>query len=628
MKPSAIVNWIVTRHGYDDLPPRFKDCPLDSLHAIDLRLVAGALLVLVGIASSLLTRRFGAPLLLVFLLLGMVLGVDGPGGIRFYDYRTTYLIGSLALALILFDGGLHTRLSQVRDVVAPSLLLASVGVVITAAVTALAARYLLDFSTTQGLLLGAIVASTDAAAVFFLLRAGGLQLQKRSNGTLELESGSNDPVAVFLTILLTGWVATGAGGSGSDFALRLGAQASLGALAGIAGGLLLTQSLNRLSLPAGLYPLLAMSAAALVFAFTNLIGGSGFLAVYLTGVIVGNRKVRAIANVKSVLDAATWMAQLVMFLLLGLLVDPSRLVAPDVLWPALGIAALLMFVARPLAVWLCLAPFGYRKGEIGFIAWVGLRGAVGIFLASIPMLAGLPDAVLYFNVAFVVVIASLLVQGWTLAPAARLFRVALPRKEPRSRRIELDLPGQLELEMVGYRVSADAAILRGAPLPRWARPAMVVRSGQIHLPHEGLTLASGDYAYFLAPPGEVYRLDWLFVNRAEAREAEQEMFGAFALPGEAPLGELGAFYGLPVPEKYARFSAAQLFESRFDGTPQIGDRLPLGPALLIVRTLKDERVAQVGIKFIGVGVHVFGEGAERSNLPGLWQRLRGKRQNR
>ncbi len=613
------------RRGYDGLPRGREDRTLDSLHAIDLRLVAGALLVLAGIASSLLARRFGAPLLLVFLVFGMLLGVDGPGGIRFYDYRTTYLIGSLALALILFDGGLRTRLGDVRNALLPSTLLATLGVVITAALTAVVARALFGFSWTQGLLLGAIIASTDAAAVFFLLRAGGLQLHKRCNATLELESGSNDPVAVFLTILLTGWLAHEGSGGLTDFVLRLGAQGSLGAMAGVAGGLCLAQALNRLALPAGLYPLLAMSSAVAVFAFTNTIGGSGFLAVYLAGVIVGNRKIRAIANIQSVLDATTWMAQLVMFLLLGLLVDPLRLL--DVLWPALGVAAFLMLVARPVAVWLCLAPFGYRKGELAFIAWVGLRGAVGIFLASIPMLAGLPNAVLYFNVAFVVVIASLLIQGWTLSPAARVFRVAVPRKEPPTRRIELDLPGQLELEMVGYRVAPDAAILGGAALPGWARPAMTVRAGEIHLPHEDLALAPGDYAYFLAPPGDVYRLDWLFADRAEAREAEQEMFGAFSLPGNVPLGGLGAFYGLAVPKKYADYSAAHLFDRRFDGRPQIGDRLALGPAILIVRTLKDDRVDQVGIKFTGVGAHVFGEGGSHT-LPGLWLRLRGKRVDR
>ncbi|HEX5754943.1 MAG TPA: potassium/proton antiporter [Arenimonas sp.] len=595
---------------------------MESLQAINLYLLLGALLVLAGIASSLLARRFGAPLLLIFLVLGMLLGEDGPGGVAFDNYRVTYLIGSLALALILFDGGIRTRLTQLRGTVLPSTLLATVGVVLTAALTALVAVPLLNLSWIEAMLLGAMVASTDAAAVFFLLRTGGLQLQRRSNATLELESGSNDPVAVFLTILLTGWLASETRVGPGGFALALLQQAGIGGMAGVAGGLLLAQAMNRLALPAGLHPWLAMGGAVLVFAFANLLGGSGFLAVYVAGVIIGNRKVRAIANVQAVQDAATWMAQMVMFLVLGLLVSPMRLL--EVLWPALGVAAFLMFVARPASVWLCLLPFGYRKGEVAFIAWVGLRGAVGIFLASIPMLAGLPNAQLFFNVAFVVVLASLLVQGWSLAPAARMCKVSLPRKEGRTRRIELDLPGQLELEMVGYRVASDAAILGGAPLPGWARPAMIVRKGQIHLPHEGLQLQPGDYAYFLAPPGDVYRLDWLFADRSEAREAEQELFGAFTLPGNVPLGAVTSFYGIDVPAKYADYSAAHLFDQRFDGRPQIGDRLRLGPALLVARAVKDERVTQVGIKFVGVGSHVFGDEAASLTLPGLWQRLRRK----
>lgn len=595
---------------------------MESLQAINLYLMLGALLVLAGIASSLLARRFGAPLLLIFLVLGMLLGEDGPGGVAFDNYRATYLIGSLALALILFDGGIRTRLTQLRGTVLPSTALATVGVVLTAALTALVAVPLLKLSWLEAMLLGAMVASTDAAAVFFLLRTGGLQLQRRSNATLELESGSNDPVAVFLTILLTGWLASESRIGPGGFALALLQQAGIGGMTGVAGGLLLAHAMNRLALPAGLHPWLAMGGAVLVFAVANLLGGSGFLAVYVAGVILGNRKVRAIANVQAVQDAATWMAQMVMFLVLGLLVSPRGLL--DVLWPALGVAAFLMFVARPASVWLCLLPFDYRKGEIAFIAWVGLRGAVGIFLASIPMLAGLANAELFFNVAFVVVLASLLVQGWSLAPAARMCKVSLPRKAGRTRRIELDLPGQLELEMVGYRVASDAAILGGAPLPGWARPAMIVRQGQIHLPHEGLQLQSGDYAYFLAPPGDVYRLDWLFADRSEAREAEQELFGAFALPGNVPLGAVASFYGIDVPKKYADFSAAHLFDQRFDGRPQIGDRLRLGPALLVARALKDERVTQVGIKFVGVGSHVFGDEAATYTLPGLWQRLRSK----
>lgn len=595
---------------------------MDYLQTSNIPLLAGALLVLIGIASSLLARRFGAPLLLVFLILGMLLGVDGPGGIRFHDYRATYLLGSLALAIILFDGGLRTRIAQARGALLPASLLASVGVLITAGLTGLAAMWLFDFNTTQGMLLGAIVASTDAAAVFFLLRAGGLHLNRRVGATLELESGGNDPVAVFLTVLLTGWLALDGGAAGAAVLRALALQVGLGFAVGAGGGMLIALALNRLTLPAGLHPLLALAGAITVFALSNLLGGSGFLAAYLAGLVVGNRPLRAYANVLAVNDAATWLGQGVMFLLLGVLVGPRSLLA--VLWPALAIAGFLMLVARPLAVALCLAPFHYRLREIGFISWVGLRGAVGIFLASIPMLAALPDALTYFNVAFVVVCASLLIQGWTLRPAAKLFRVALPRHDPPMLRTEIDLPGQLEYEMVGYRIAEGSAILRGARPPAWARPAMVVRAASIALPDQAGALQAGDYAYYLAPPGQVYRLDWLFAGGQDAAEAEREMFGAFALAGDVPLGELAEFYGLPIPTRHHGSTAAQLFDKRFDGNPQIGDRLTLGEAMLIVRQLHEERVSQVGLKFMGVGSRVFGSDAGAHFKPGPLQRLRAR----
>lgn len=599
--PGALAN---DAAGYDGAPPSPCPAPLESLSHSNIALLTGAVLVLLGIASSLLARRFGAPLLLVFLVLGMLVGEEGPGGIPFSDYRMTYLLGSLALAVILFDGGLRTRVDAVRSALAPAGVLATVGVLFTAGLTGAASVWLLGLGWVEGLLVGAIVASTDAAAVFFLLRAGGLHLQRRVGATLEVESGSNDPAAVFLTMLLVGWIAAEGAVSVGDFGLHLLQQAGLGIVMGGLGGLAIAGALNRLALPAGLHPVLALAGAVTVFAATNMVGGSGFLAAYLAGLVVGNRPVRAYANVVAVQDASTWLAQMVMFLVLGLLVTPSKLLV--VLLPALGVAAFLMFVARPLAVWLCLWPFGFRRGETMFVSWVGLRGAVGIFLASIPMLVGLPNAEIYFNVAFVVVIVSLLVQGWTLRSAATLFRVALPRRDPPMRRIELDLPGQLEYEMVGYRVAEGSAVLRGVKLPSWARPAMVVREGRILLPQEVGFLHPKDFAYFLAPPGRVTRLDWLFAEPAEAKEAEKEVFGAFSLPGDVPLGELAAFYGLDIPERYHARTAAALFEERFDEEPQVGDRLRLGQATLVVRELAEEQVSRVGLKFGGVGSRLFG----------------------
>lgn len=539
-------------------------------------------------------------MLLVFLALGLLLGVDGPGGIRYDDTRFTYFVGSLALCVILFDGGLHTRAAHVRGSVAPSLVLATVGVALTAALTAIAANRFLDLAPLQALLLGSVLASTDAAAVMFLLRAGGLHLERRTASTLEMESGANDPVAIYLTIGLTSWLTAGdAHGGAAQLVLQLAWAMGAGIALGYGGGRLIVWALNRYTLPSGLPPWLAMAGAVALFAATDRIGGSGYLAVYLAGIVVANRPLRARGEIMSVQNATTWFAQLVMFLLLGLLAAPRHLL--DVLWPALAVAASLMFVARPLAVALCLAPFRYRAGEIGFIGWVGLRGAVSIFLASIPLLAKLPNAGLYFNVAFVVVLVSLLVQGWSLARAAHLFGVAVPRTDPDTRRIQLDLPGQLEYDLVGYRVAAGSAALHGAPLPGRVRLAMLVRDGQVLLPEHAGAFAANDYVYFLSPAGQAHRLDWLFAEGRAARAAEQEAFGLFALPGDMPLGELSQFYDLKLPPRFAAISAADLFDERFDGNPQVGDRLALGRALLVVRALREDRVERVGLKFTGLG---------------------------
>ena len=563
-------------------------------------LAGAAALVLAGIGSSLVARRFGAPLLLVFLVIGMLAGVDGPGGIRFHDYETTYLIGSIALAVILFDGGLRTRRESFRGVLAPTMLLATVGVFITAALTGLAAYWLFDLSPVTAFLLGSVVASTDAAAVFFLLRAGGLQLRSRVGATLEIESSANDPVAVLLTSLLAQYLITPQGMSAAEIALELAAQFGIGGLAGAIGGLIIATALRKLPLSGGLAALFLIGGAILVFGVSGALHGSAFLAVYVAGVVVGNRNVPGFANLLSVLDAGTWLCQIAMFLVLGLLAAPHQII--KLIVPAFALAAFLMLVGRPVAVALCLAPFGYGKRETTFIAWVGLRGAVGIFLASIPMLMRLPDAGLIFNVAFIVVLASLLVQGWTLGFAARALDVALPHRDRAVRRVELDLPGSLEREIVGYPVAADAAILDGATIPAWAQLALIVRGGRI-LAADGIqSLAEGDYAYLLAPPGRVYRLDWLFAPREEAREAEREVFGEFSFDADVRLGDIAGFYALPIRAKDAPLTLAEHFERRFEHTIAIGDRVRLGPVTLIARELHDDGVAKVGLKLDRGGV--------------------------
>lgn len=561
---------------------------------------AASALVLVGIASSLVARRFSAPLLLVFLVIGMLAGADGPGGIAFDDYTGAYQLGSFALAIILFDGGLRTRMETVRRVLAPTLLLATVGVLLSAVLTGVAASWLLDLEPAIGFLVGAVVASTDAAAVLFLLRAGGLQLRERVGATLEIESSANDPAAILLTMMLVEYVTAPAGLSPLALARELLVQFGIGGVAGAIGGSAIARGLNRLQLGHALSALFALAAAVLVFGITGQLGGSGFLAVYIAGLMVASRVSGGLTNLLGTLDAATWLCQIAMFLVLGLLASPRMLL--ESLLPALGVAAFLMFIGRPVAVVACLAPLRrYGKREIAFISWIGLRGAVGIFLASIPMLAQLPHAQLVFNVAFVVVLVSLLVQGWTLGFAARLFDVALPHRESAVRRVELDLPGSLERELVGYPVAAEARILAGAPMPGWAQLTMIVRGGEILTPEEGGALAHGDYAYLLAPPGRVYRLDWLFAPPEEASQAERELFGEFTFDADVRLGEVAEFYGLPVRAKDAPLTLAEHFARRFEHTIEVGDRVRLGPVTLVARDLSDDGVAKVGLKIERVG---------------------------
>lgn len=599
-------------------------------------LLLAAALAVVAIFSSLIAQRFGAPLLLVFLIVGMLAGEDGPGGLHFSDYQLTYLVGSLALAVILFDGGSHTRLAAFRGTLLPSTTLATIGVVLTTALTGVVAAFVLDLGWMEGMLVGAMVSSTDAAAVFFLLHSGGLELKRRVNAVLEIESSTNDPAAVLLTVVLVEALLAGAMTSGWPILGEIAQQAAIGSALGLAGGFAISWAVNHVPLPSGLHPVLALSGAVLVYAATAVLGGSGLLAAYLAGLVVGNRPMRAHASIASFQQAATWLSQIVMFTVLGLLVTPSRLLHYAL--PALAIAAWLMFVARPAAVWLCLLPFKFSQRENLFISWVGLRGAVSIFLAAIPTLSGAPHADMYFNIAFVVVLVSLLVQGWSINPCARWLGLALPRSRRAVRRVELDLPGQLEYELVGYPIERDSDVLAHASLaqgavapgilPRWARLALVVRGNAIVMPAEAGALLPDDHAYFLAPPDRVRQLDSLFAPRG-AEEAEHEISGEFTFRGDVPVGVVRELYGLAgLPEDTAG-TISQLFAERFEGSPEIGDRLDLGGAHLIVRRMEGDRVTEAGLQIDSDAPQLMRRLLQRRTLIGriaaAWRNWRARR---
>jgi cell volume regulation protein A len=564
-----------------------------SLDSVSIAILLGAVLVMAGILSSLLALRFGAPLLLVFLFIGMLAGDSGPGQLRFDDVRTTYLVGSVALALILFDGGLRTRFQSIRAVLTPSMGLATIGVLLTALITAPVAKYALDLNWTEALLVGAVVASTDAAAVFLLVHAQGLRLRPRVGATLEVESGTNDPFAVFLTLMLVELISSGSS-SFWHVALEFTRESMLGAIVGVFGGRLVVLALNRVALPQGLHAPFVTTAALVIFGVAQMTHASGFLAVYLAGIIIGNRPTRAHNSVVAFLDAATWLAQIVMFVLLGLLVSPQRLVVS--ILPAIAIALVLMLVARPLAVFFCLAPFRFNWREKVFIAWTGLRGAVAIFLASIPMLVGLSKAYLYFDVAFVVVIISLLLQGWTLGPAARRLHVALPRAERGPRRIELDLPGQLEQQLVGYPVRPKSLYSRRGLVPSWSKPTLVIRDQRILSPAEAEPIVAGDYLYLLAPPEKAEALDRFFVDMPPGSAPDPHLLGDFMLAGEILLSDIATTYGVKIDEEQAKLTLADYFDIHLDHAPRDGAALALDSIVLVARSISGGRVNLVGLR--------------------------------
>jgi cell volume regulation protein A len=564
-----------------------------SLDTVSITILLGAIIVFAGILSSLVALRFGAPLLLVFLVVGMLAGESGPGGIKFDDVQTTYAVGSIALALILFDGGLRTRYQTFRNVLAPSVTLATLGVLITAALTAPVAKYALGIGWIEALLLGAVVGSTDAAAVFLLVHARGLRLRPRVSATLEVESGTNDPFAIFLTIVLVEVLMRGEH-SWETIATALIREFVIGTVVGVIGGRAVVLALNRLGLPQGLHGPFVATGALVLFGIAQAIHGSGYLAAYLTGLVVGNRPTRAHNTVVVFLDAVTWLAQIVMFVLLGLLVWPARL--PGNLLPGILVAVALMLVARPVAVFLCLAPFRFSRREKLFIAWVGLRGAVAIFLASIPLLVGLPGAFVYFDVAFVVVLLSLLVQGWTIAAAAGWLHVALPRAEPSRRRVELDLPGQLEQELVGYPVGPNSPYLRRRLAPSWAKLSLVIRDQHILTPEEAQGVREGDHVYLLAPPERAQALDRFFVDMPPPARPDPRLLGDFFVPGSATVGDLAEIYGVSVSPQEASLSLTEFFAQRLGRNPKQGDRLSLGDVAIIAHAVTAGRVTTVGLQ--------------------------------
>lgn len=578
--------------------PEFQTDPetLASMFVIDRLILFGAILLLFAITSSKFSSRIGVPVLVLFLAVGMLWGSEGLGGIAFENYPLAHGIGTLALAVILFDGGLRTPLSSFRLALWPSLALATLGVLVTTLVTGAAAAWILGVPLLTGALLGSIVGSTDAAAVFALLRGKGLHLRERVAATLEIESGSNDPMAVFLTVGVLE-VLLGRMEPGWDLAGFLALQVTVGAVAGVGTGWLAVQLNNRINLDAaGLYPILTAASGLLAYGLAATLGGSGFLSVYLAGIVLGNSRIVFQRGILLFTDGMAWLGQIVMFVMLGLLSFPSRLI--DVAGEGLLIAGVLILVARPLAVAVVLLPFRFEPREIAFLGWVGLKGAVPIILAIYPLLFGLPSAPLLFNVVFFVVLVSALTQGWSLPAVARALDLEVPSAPEPPVTLEITSLKHLDGDIVEYTVGEETRaanrLIRELHLPEGAVVAMISRGSAIIPPRGSTPVLPGDHVFLVLHPDIRALVDRVF--SAHPGEDGELPAVEFPLAASTTAGDLAEFYGIRLDAPDDQTLGELLAERLRPAGAVEGAGVRFGEVCLRVREVGPEGIGRVGLQ--------------------------------
>ena len=467
----------------------------------------GAILIFCSILISKTGYRFGIPTLLLFLLVGMGFGSDGLG-LQFDSASDAQFIGMMALSIILFTGGMDTKLHDIRPVLAQGILLSTVGVLVTTLLTG-GFIYFLSSSTSAdialplltSLLLAATMSSTDSASVFNLLRSQKMNLKENLRPMLELESGSNDPMAYMLTIALIQVVASGSDLSIGGVAKDLLVQFFFGGVIGFAFGKFSVWLINKIELSnASLYPILLLSLVFITFTTTDLLKGNGYLAVYIAGVVVGNARLVFRKEVNTFMNGLTWLFQIVMFLSLGLLVNPHEML--DVAWIAVLIALFMILVARPVSVFLCLLPFrGMSHRARWFVSWVGLRGAVPIIFATYPVVAGIPGSQQIFNVVFFITLLSLIIQGMTISAGARMLHLDLPQ-EKEGNEFGVELPEEIDSQLMDQTLTAEMLKngnrLADMDIPKGTLVMLVKRGNEFIIPNGQVELYEGDKLLFIS----------------------------------------------------------------------------------------------------------------------------------